>query len=126
MNKKTLFISGVAVTLVLGGLCTFVRAEMPAPKAYIIAEITVTDPEAYKAYVAAVSPVVARFGGQYRVRGGQTVQLEGEPPKGRVVVIEFENMAAARKFDESAEYAAVAGLRHKAATSRLYIVEGIG
>jgi len=68
--------------------------------------------------------MVDHFGGHYRVRGGQTASLEGEAPKGRVVVIKFETMVASKTFEESAEYAAVVPLRHKAATSRLFLVEG--
>lgn len=40
------------------------------------------------------------------------------------MVIEFENLAVARTFEDSAEYAAVAPLRLKAATSRIFLVEG--
>jgi uncharacterized protein (DUF1330 family) len=126
MLKKHPFIAGAACALLVAGFGTLVHAAMAVPKGYVIAEITVTDPEAYKAYAAAVPPIVARFGGQYRVRGGQTVQVEGEPPKGRIVVIEFESVAAARKFEDSAEYALVAPLRHKSATSRVFVVEGAG
>ncbi len=124
MLTKRPVIALAATALLIGGICTLVHAAMAVPKAYVIAEITVTDAEAYKGYIAAVSLVVARFGGQYRVRGGQTVPLEGEPPSGRIVVIEFESMAVARTFENSAEYAAVAPLRHRAATSRVFLVEG--
>jgi uncharacterized protein (DUF1330 family) len=124
MFNKTVPIAGLAIALLVCGLCTLVRAAMAVPKAYVIAEIAVTDPEAYKAYIAAVGPVVAHFGGEYRVRGGQVVPLEGEPPKGRIVVIEFESLVVARAFEDSAEYAAVARLRLRAATSRVFLVEG--
>jgi uncharacterized protein (DUF1330 family) len=69
---------------------------MLAPMGYAIAEITVTDADAYKQYAAAVAPIVARFGLRYVVRGGQTVALEGDPPGGRIVAIEFDSLAAAR------------------------------
>jgi uncharacterized protein (DUF1330 family) len=91
---------------------------------YVMAEITVTDPEAYKQYAAAVAPIVAKLGGKYLVRGGQTVTEEGEPPSGRIVVIEFDDLAAARSFEDSPEYQAVAPLRRKAAHSRVFLVEG--
>jgi uncharacterized protein (DUF1330 family) len=124
MSRKTAPIAGIAIALAIVGVSTLVHAATAVPKGYVIAEITVTDPEAYKAYVAAVGPVVAHFGGEYRVRGGQVFALEGEAPTGRVVVIEFDSLAAARAFEDSAGYAAVAPLRRKAATSRIFIVEG--
>jgi len=103
---------------------TLLCAATISPKAYVVAEINVTDPEAYKSYVAAVAPVVARFGGKYLVRGGQTISIEGAPPSGRVVVIEFDSLAAARTFEDSADYAAVSPIRHKAAQSRVFLVDG--
>lgn len=93
-------------------------------KGYAIAEISVSDPEAYKPYVAAVGPIVTKFGGVYIVRGGETVTMEGAPPTGRIVVIEFPSLAAARAFYESDEYQAVLPIRLKAATSRIFFVEG--
>ena len=104
--------------------CSLIRAAALAPKGYVIAEITVTDTEAYKQYAAAVAPVVAKFGGKYIVRGGQTVAMEGDAPAGRIVVIEFVSLAAAQSFEDSAEYRDVADLRHKAARSRVFLVEG--
>jgi uncharacterized protein (DUF1330 family) len=94
------------------------------PKGYAIAEIAVSDPQAYKPYVAAVGPLVAKFGGAYVVRGGEAVAKEGDAPNGRIVVIEFPSLAAARAFYDSPEYQAILPLRLKAATARVYFVEG--
>ncbi|MBY9065640.1 DUF1330 domain-containing protein [Hyphomonas sp. WL0036] len=104
----------------------------PAPEAepaatakeYIIAEIEVINPEPYKEYVAAVTPMVAAFGGRYVVRGGAAEGREGDIPRGRIVVLEFPSVEAARRFSDSPEYAAIAALRHQNAVSRLMIVEG--
>ena len=113
-----------AVAVVAAAGVTLLRAATPAPKGYVIAEITVTDAEAYKQYAGAVGPVVAKFAGRYLVRGGQSVAAEGDPPAGRIVVIEFESLAAARAFEDSPDYQAVAPLRRKAASSRIFLVEG--
>lgn len=94
------------------------------PKAYAIAEINVTDPNAYEKYLHAVTPVVSHFGGKYLVRAGTVVPLEGEAPTGRVVVIEFPSLATAKSFESSAEYRAIAPLRQRASRSRLFLVEG--
>lgn len=120
----TLIVPVVAIALLLTAASRVVNASASTPKGYALAEITVTDPEAYKQYLAAVSPVVARFGGKYIVRAGKTFSLEGAPPSGRIVIIEFESLAAAKRFEESPEYKAIAPLRQRAATSRLFLVEG--
>ena len=41
-------------------------------KAYVIVEITVTDPVVYEGYKAAIAPLAAKFGGVYLVRAGRT------------------------------------------------------
>ena len=92
--------------------------------AYIIAEVEVTDPETYQSYRAQTPDVVARYGGRFLVRGGATETLEGEGQPGRMVVLEFPDLAAARRFYASPEYQAIIGIRHQAATSRLILVEG--
>ena len=112
-----------AVMIAAAGL-TLLHAAAVSPKGYVIAEITVTDPEAYKQYAAAVAPIAAKFGGKYLVRGGKTLAVEGEPPRGRIVVIEFDSLAAARSFEDSPDYQAITPLRHKAASSRVFLVEG--
>lgn len=124
MNTKSLSIALIGLLLVGTTGLTLLHAATAAPKGYVIAEITVTDPEAYKAYAAAVAPVIMKFGGRYLVRGGQTVPIEGAPPSGREVVIEFESLAAARTFEDSADYAAVVPMRHKSAQSRVFLAEG--
>jgi uncharacterized protein (DUF1330 family) len=124
MNNKKFLLTVVAAAIFAATGFTLLRAAAGGSKGYVIAEITVTDPEAYKQYAATVPPIAAKFSGKYLVRGGQTVPVEGEPPSGRIVVIEFDSLAAARSFEDSPEYQAVAPLRRKAARSRVFLVEG--
>lgn len=118
-------LAAMAAFLVVAGC-----ASAPAPhtaavaKGYVIAEIEVTNPEAYEGYKAQVAPMVAAFGGTYLVRGGETEVREGAPPKGRIVVIEFASFAAAQAFNDSPEYAEIVRLRTDNAVSRVLIVEG--
>jgi len=95
-----------------------------APKAYVIGEVNVTDMDTYKTYAAKTSPIVAKFGGIYIARGGASVPVEGAAPAGRIVVIEFPNLAAAKAFEGSAEYLKVAPIRQRSSTGRFFIVEG--
>lgn len=95
-----------------------------APRAYVIAEIQVTDPVGYKAYLAAISRIVEEFGGTYLARAGQTRSIEGPQPTGRVVIIELPSFAAAQSFEDAPESVAAGEIRHRAATSRIFVVEG--
>ena len=92
--------------------------------AYIIAEVEVRDPETYATYRTQTPGVIARYGGRFIVRGGAAESLEGEGQPARLVVLEFPDLAAARRFYNSPEYQAIIGLRQQAATSRLILVEG--
>jgi uncharacterized protein (DUF1330 family) len=123
MNDRNTLLAVAAVMVAASGF-TYLRAATVAPKGYVVAEITVTDPEAYKQYAATVPPIAAKFSGKYLVRGGQTVAVEGDAPGGRIVVIDFDSLAAARSFEESPDYQAIAPLRRKAAHSRVFLVEG--
>ena len=94
-------------------------------KAYIINEITVTDPAAYADYVRQAPTAVAAFGGRYLVRAGVVTPAIGEPPTARIVVVEFPSHRAAADFLASAEYQAILPIRQAASTSRAYIVDGV-
>jgi uncharacterized protein (DUF1330 family) len=114
----------ITVALAFAG-AVHAQAPTPTPKAYVIAEITVTDPDAYKAYVAKASVAAAKYGGVYLARGGQTVPAEGSPPAARVVIMEFPSLGAARTFQFSPEEQEALTLRRRAATGRQFIVEGV-
>jgi uncharacterized protein (DUF1330 family) len=90
--------------------------------AYVIAELEITDEDAFKAYGPLVRASVEKYGGGYAVRGATVTALDGEAPK-RVAMMTFENGAAARRWYQSPEYTAARPIRLKAAKSRMFIVE---
>ena len=93
--------------------------------AYLIAHLTVTDPEAFQDYRAAVPAVIQRFGGRYLLRGGAVETLEGHWQVPRLVVIEFPGMDEAKRFYHSAEYQEILPLRLAAAQSDVVLAEGV-
>lgn len=93
--------------------------------AYIVARIRVADPARWDQYRAAVPAVIARHGGHYIVRGGETVWLEGAQDARRQVIIEFPSMEAATAFWHSAEYAEAKKLREGAAEVDALLVPGV-
>lgn len=98
------------------------------PKAYVVAEITVTDPQAYEAYRKQVLPTVLAFGGQFLVRGGTRIQCEGEDDahhnQVRTVILEFPSLSRAREWYDSPIYMEAKALRLAASKGRVFIVEG--
>jgi uncharacterized protein (DUF1330 family) len=93
--------------------------------AYLVAQVRIHDPQTYQRYREAVPPLVDRFGGRFRVRGGELEVLEGEWPLPRLVIIEFESRDAARRFYESPEYQKILPLRRGASEGNVVIVEGV-
>ena len=93
--------------------------------AYVIAEVDVTDPVAYQKYTARTPDAIAAFGGRFLVRGGTVDSREGPPPAGRVVLIEFPDLATARRFYDSPEYQTILPLRLAASKGRFFMVEGV-
>ena len=92
--------------------------------AYIIAQINITDPEKYQEYAKLAGPAGAKYGGRFLVRGGAKTTLEGEIPYQRIVINEFPDVEAAKKFYHSVEYQAAKAKRLGAADFNMVIVEG--
>ena len=92
--------------------------------AYLLALIDVEDEEAYKAYTARTPEVITAYGGQFVVRGGNPEAVEGELPSGRVVLLEFADKTAAKRFYDSPEYQEIIPLRTAASKGRIAILEG--
>jgi uncharacterized protein (DUF1330 family) len=93
------------------------------PKGYWIVRVDVSDPEAYKAYVAANAEAFRKYGARFLVRGGAYETVEGVS-RARNVVIEFKDYEAALDCYRSPEYAAAKALRFGASTADIIIIEG--
>lgn len=93
-------------------------------KAYWIAHVTVTNPDAYTGYQALAPAAFAAHGARFLARGGAHEVMEG-PSLERHVVIEFPNLQAAKACYASAEYQAAKARRDGAATAHVVIVEGL-
>jgi uncharacterized protein (DUF1330 family) len=92
--------------------------------AYVIADVDVTNPAGYEPYRPLAAASIARFGGRFLVRGGPAELLEGAPAPGRVVVIEFSDADAAKRWYFSDEYQQALKIRQANSTARVILVEG--
>lgn len=93
--------------------------------AYVIVETDVTDPEQYKQYMAASPGAVEAAGGRFLVRGGELAVLEGDWNPPRIVVLEFDDLDAAKRWYDSELYRHARDLRAGAATFRMIAVQGV-
>jgi len=92
-------------------------------KGYWIGRVDVSDPEAYKEYVAANAEAFTKYGARFVVRGGPFESMEGTP-RARNVVVEFPDYATALACYRSPEYARALKLRETASTADLVVIEG--
>jgi uncharacterized protein (DUF1330 family) len=93
--------------------------------AYVIIETDVTEPEQYERYKAAGTEAVAAASGRYLVRGGELAVLEGDWEPSRLVVLEFEDLEAAKRWYDSERYRQARTLREGAARLRMVAVQGV-
>ena len=92
--------------------------------AYVIAEVTITDPPEYEAYRQMVPATVAKYGGKFVVRVGQLEMLEGNWAPKRLVVIEFESAERAKQWWASEDYREAKALRQRTAQTNMIVIEG--
>jgi uncharacterized protein (DUF1330 family) len=93
--------------------------------AYFILEIDIHDAEGMKPYLAKAGATLMPFAATTLVNGGAIDTLEGEAPRGKVVVLRFASMAQAQAWYASPAYREVLGHRLSAASNRAYFVEGL-
>ncbi|MBV8118852.1 MAG: DUF1330 domain-containing protein [Alphaproteobacteria bacterium] len=94
--------------------------------AYFVAEVEITNPDGFQPYGAAVGATLEQYGGRYLTRGGPAELIEGRPEPKRVVILEFADKAAVKRWYESPEYQKILPLRLNNSTGRALIVEGVG
>ena len=94
-------------------------------KAYIIVDVTITDPARYEEYKKLTPASLIPFEGKFIVRGGPTTVLEGERLPGRIVVIEFPSLEKAKSWWASDTYAPAKAIRQSAAITDMIVVEGV-
>lgn len=93
--------------------------------AYVIVDLDVRDPEAYREYREKAPATVAASGGRYIVRGGGVEHVEPGWDFHRFVVLEFPSMDAAKAWYRSPAYQAILPIRLKTTRSRMAFVEGL-
>lgn len=93
--------------------------------AFIVATVTITDPDRFAAYGRAIAGLSERFGGEPVVRGPVAEYLEGDAAAGeRVVVTRFPDADAARAYIGSDEYREASRERAGAAIVTMRLLEG--
>ncbi|OAF04329.1 hypothetical protein AYJ54_24395 [Bradyrhizobium centrolobii] len=121
-------LAGVAI----GGLAVEgLHAQAKAP-VYYVAEIDVTNPDAYaKEYVPKAQALIKAAGGRFvaiggaaTADGGKVTAFDGDPPK-RVVVQVWDSMEKIKAWRANPEYIEHRKLGEKYAKFRSFAVDGV-
>ena len=93
--------------------------------AFIVVDTKINNASEYEKYKKLARPIVEKYGGVYRARGGKLDIRETDLwAPARIVIIEFPDLKSAQAFLDSEEYAPVKPMRHNNADSTLFIVDG--
>jgi len=92
------------------------------PKAYWIAQVTVSNPDQYKLYAEGALAAFKKYDAKILARGGRSSQMEGDG-RPRNVVIEFSSYDDAVACYNSPEYQSAKVKRKGAGEANIVIVE---
>ncbi|MDE2821268.1 MAG: DUF1330 domain-containing protein [Chloroflexota bacterium] len=92
--------------------------------AYMLVRANVTDPDQYAQYTKLTPAILEKYGGRFVIRGGEKHVLEGPAVPERIVLLQFPDVAAAKRMYNSAEYQAAIKVRAGAAEASFIVMEG--
>ena len=115
-------VSGVA----FGAIAVQALHAQAKPPVYYISEVEVTDLEGYtKEYAPKAAASSKAFGGRTLAASQEATQIEGEPPKTRVVIVVFEDMGKLQAWRNSEQYKEDRKIGDKYGKVRAFAVEGL-
>jgi uncharacterized protein (DUF1330 family) len=94
------------------------------PPVYSVTEIDIADQAAYATYVPKTQAAIKAAGGKILAAGGITA-IEGEPPKPRVVIQQWDSLEKLQAYRNSAAFKDLLPIREKVAKFRSFVVEGV-
>lgn len=93
---------------------------------YAIAQLTITNHEAYRRYQERFMGVMRRFKGRVLVNDEHPRVVEGAWDREKVVVLAFPDEPAFREWAESPEYREIAKDRRAGSTAVVLLVKDVG
>jgi uncharacterized protein (DUF1330 family) len=100
------------------------NAQPAAHPAYVIAETHIADPAGFIELQRREAAILAPYHGRILARALPDIR-EGAPADGLVTILAFASLQDANHWYNSPDYASLSPLRQRAATSRLYFLDGV-
>jgi uncharacterized protein (DUF1330 family) len=95
------------------------------PPVYSVSEIDIVDQAAYSTYIPKAQAAIKAGGGKFLAAGGAITVVDGEPPKSRVVIQQWDSLEKFQAYRNSAAFKDLLPMREKAAKFRTFVVEGV-
>jgi len=92
--------------------------------AYIVVEVSITDPGQYEVYKTLTPASIAAFDGKFVVRTTKAEPIEGDWKPERLVILEFPSAERAKEWWNSSEYSTAKAIRQKSARTKMLLAEG--
>ena len=124
---KTVLAIGISLMsgLTLGGMMVPRTHAQGKPPVYFVVENEVSDVQSYlKEYASHARVMIKANGGRYLAAGDATT-FAGEPPKSRVAIFVFDDIAQINAWLKSPEYQELRKIGDKYAKFRNYAVPGV-
>jgi uncharacterized protein (DUF1330 family) len=126
MNTRYMVTLAVIAGLGLGAVTVQGLHAQAKPPIYYIAEIDVTNVDAYtKEYAPKAQALIKAAGGRILAAGQKVTAIEGAPPKPRVAVQAWDSMEKIQAWRNSAEFKENRKIGDKYAKFRSFTVEGV-
>lgn len=123
---KIVFAASAAL---VAGLCVgalwsqVIHAQTNRP-VFMIEDNTVNNSEGFaKEFAPLARDSVKAYGGRY-LAGGSGSSIDGEPPKGRIVLIQWDSMEQLMKWRRSPEYVRARAVGERYGSFRIIAIEG--
>ncbi len=91
--------------------------------AYVVAMMTVDNPETYRKYTDRTPEIIRRHGGSFVTRGEAIRCLEGEAYEGRMVILKFPSKSHVDAWFNDPDYKEAVSFRHAASTMHYLMVQ---
>lgn len=91
--------------------------------AYVIAMMTVNDPDTYRKYTDRTPATVERHGGRFLTRGEDVTTMEGKQYDGRMVILEFPAKANVEAWYADPDYEEAMTFRHASAELHMLLAQ---
>jgi uncharacterized protein (DUF1330 family) len=120
-TARLLLLAGIVIGAT-GGQSLHAHAKPPV---YVIANNDITNPDAYtREYLPLAQASIKEHGGPY-IAAGKGTAIDGEPPKGRVVILRWDCMEQPMAWRYSPDYEKARAIGERYAKYNLMAVGGV-